>query len=103
LVYDIAEYLKSKNIQFRLFNSVNPDIVFTINGKEGAIEIETGKVYTKDRRKLKEKVKSLIKNYKDNWLFVVTNRDLCPTYNNFGKTLTRKTFIKQFEKWLKKQ
>ena len=103
LTYNITEYLKSKNIPFQLFNSVKPDIVFTNNGKECAIEIETGKVYTKDKKKFKEKVRTLKENYGDNWFFVVTNRDIAPTYNKFGKTFTRKTFIKQFEKWCKRQ
>ncbi len=94
--------MKSSNINFELFNSVKPDIVFKVNGKNFAIEVETGKVYAKDRKKFNAKVKSLKENYGENWIFVVTNENLSSIYNKFGKTFTRTTFIKQFKKWLKK-
>ncbi len=102
LTYDITSHLKSKEIPHELFNSVKPDIVFTQNKKKYAIEIETGKVYTKNRQKFNEKVKTLKEEYGDNWCFVVTNRNLSSLYSKFGKTFTRKNFLKQSEKWLKK-
>jgi hypothetical protein len=38
-----------EQVPFELFNSVKPDIVFKIGGKEYAVEVETGKV-AKDKR-----------------------------------------------------
>lgn len=102
LVFEIARYLKSKGYAIELFNSVKPDIVFTNNGKEYALEIETGSVYVKDKSKFAQKVITLKENYADKWLFVVTNYRLASTYNEFGKTLWRTNFITQFEKWLEK-
>jgi hypothetical protein len=102
LTFNIAEYLKSSNINFELFNSVKPDIVFKVNGKDYAIEVETGKVYSKDKKKFEAKIKSLNENYGKRWAFTVTNENLSPTYNQFGKTFTRTNFLKQFRKWLKK-
>jgi len=73
-----------------------------IKGKKYAIEVETGNVYTKNKKKFYAKVETLKKEYGDNWFFVVTNRDFASTYNRFGKTFTRKTFLKQYQKWLQK-
>jgi hypothetical protein len=99
LTFDVSEYLKSKTDKLELFTSVRPDIVFELNGKKYAVEIETGKVLASDRNKFLRKVNSLKSEFGKNWFFVVTNRNLSPTYNNFGKTFTRKIFIKQFDKW----
>jgi len=101
LTFNIAEYLKSKKIAYELFNSVKPDIVFTINGKKYAIEIETGKVYSKDKKKFNEKVKTLKKDYGNNWFFVVTDWNLVSNYSKFGKTFSKRNFIKKFERFIK--
>jgi len=98
LTYNIADYLESKGLKPQLFNSVKPDIVFTISDKEYAIEIETGKVYSKDRKKFNEKVKSLKENYGDNWFFVLTNRNHYITYSKFGQTFTKKSILNQLNK-----
>jgi len=101
LTYDIAEHLKSLEIPFQLFNSVKPDIVFQINGKDFAIEIETGKVYASDKKKFNEKVKALKQEYGDNWFFVLTNRNLYDNYAKFGKTYTKKSILNQLNRILK--
>ncbi|MDO8564211.1 MAG: ATP-binding protein [Nanoarchaeota archaeon] len=98
LTHNIAEHLKSKNIPFELYNSVKPDIIFTINDKKYAIEIETGKVYAKDKKKFHEKVKTLNKEYGDNWFFVLTNRNVYTSYSQFGKTYTKKSILTQLNK-----
>lgn len=103
LVYNIAEYLKGKRIKFELFNSVKPDIEFVIDGKKGALEIETGKVFKKNKKRFFEKINSLNKYYGSNWFFVVTDWNLAPLYSKYGKTLTKRNFIKKFEKYLKNQ
>lgn len=37
------------------------------------------------------KVDLLNKEFKDNWFFVVTNRNLAPAYKKFGKTFVKRT------------
>lgn len=101
LTFNIAEYLKAKNIPFEIYNSVKPDIVFTINEKNFAVEIETGKVYTKDKKKFNEKVKTLKENYGDNWFFVITNRKFYSSYSKFGKTYTKKSILNQLNRIIK--
>jgi len=102
LVYNIAEYLKSKKIPFEIYNSVKPDIVFTLKSKNFAIEIETGKVYAKDRKKFMAKVKNLKDNYGENWFFVITNRNYYSTYRKFGKTYTKKSIVNKIKELLEK-
>ena len=101
LTYNLADYLESKGLKPQLFNSVKPDIVFTMSGKEYAIEIETGKVYSKDRKKFNEKVKSLKENYGDNWFFVLTDKNYISPYKKFGKTYTKRNILNKLEGLLK--
>jgi conjugal transfer ATP-binding protein TraC len=102
LIQNIANYLKTLTNKIELFETTKPDIIFEIKGKQYAAEIETGSVYLKDKKKLENKVESLKKEFGNNWFFVVTNEKFAPHYAHLGKTFTRKTFIKQFEKWVKR-
>lgn len=103
LVYNIAEFLRTSNIHFELFNSVKPDIVFKMNGKEYAIEIETGKVFAKDKKKFMEKVKSLQSNYDKNWFFVVTDKNLVSSYSKFGTVYTKRNIAKKLQEMSKNE
>lgn len=103
LIQNIAEYLKPKTTNLEMFETTKPDIIFEMNGKKYAAEIETGSIYLKDKTKLQNKVNNLRKEFGNNWFFVVTNEKFAPAYNELGKTFTRKTFIKQFEKWQNRQ
>jgi hypothetical protein len=91
LTYDIAEYLKKFTDKIQIYESVKPDIVFEANGKRYAIEIETGKVLAKDRKKFINKIKNLKSEYEKNWFFVLTNRKDYPTYSKFGEVYTKKS------------
>ncbi len=102
LTFDIADYLKLKTDKIELFETAKPDIIFELNGQKYAIEIETGSLYLKAREQLARKVDELKKNFEGRYCFVVTNENFASRYHQFGKTFTRTTFIKQFEKWLKK-
>jgi conjugal transfer ATP-binding protein TraC len=93
MTYDIANYLKKFTKKVELFVTAKPDVVFEINGKKYAIEVETGKVLTKDKKKLIEKVKTLNEEYGMNWFFVVTNRNFYPKYKKFGETFTKKSIL----------
>ena len=102
LTYDIAQYLEGldevENV--KLFETKKPDIVFTINGKEYAIEVETGKVLKKNKKQLIEKVKTLNKEYMDNWFFITTNKNLAPIYNKIAPTCEKRYIINRIKKLL---
>jgi len=85
VTYDTADYLESKGIKVQTYATKKPDIVFKINKKKYAIEIETGAVLSKISR-LKEKVKLLNKEY-NKWFFVVTNRNKLQDYKEFGDSI----------------
>ncbi|MBR9702215.1 DUF87 domain-containing protein [Candidatus Pacearchaeota archaeon] len=85
VTYDIAEFLKSNNIKTELFITKKPDIVFEIDKKKYAIEIETGAVLSKVKN-LEEKVKLLNENYSQ-WFFVVTDRNKVKKYKKFGDSV----------------
>ncbi|MFA7708225.1 MAG: DUF87 domain-containing protein [Candidatus Pacearchaeota archaeon] len=98
LIQDIADYLKKFTDKIQLFETKKPDLVFKINDKEYAIEVETGKMLRNNKKQLLEKVKMLNKDYQDRWFFVVTNRKDFKKYNKFGKTLTKLTILNQLHK-----
>jgi len=88
LVCDITGYIRKFTDKVQTFNTKKPDIVFEINDREYAIEVETGKVI-KDKKKFSEKVRSLKKDYGENWFFVLTNRRLFKIYSKYGQTYTK--------------
>ena len=102
LTFEIAEYLKQFTDKVQIYESVKPDVVFEANGKRYAIEIETGKVLSKDRKKFLNKIKNLKSEYEKNWFFVLTNRNLYDTYKKFGETYTKLSIITQLNKILGK-
>jgi hypothetical protein len=95
LVQIIKEVLRNNFEDVREYRTRKPDIVFRIRNKFIALEIETGKVLSKNRKRFLEKVRSLNKDYGDDWFIVVTNRNLLGKYKRFGKTVTRKNFLRK--------
>lgn len=90
LIHDIANYIRKFSDKVSTYQAVKPDIVFEINGKEYAIEVETGKMMKHKIKEFKEKVKRLNKKYGDGWFFVLTNRNLASKYSRFGKTYDKR-------------
>jgi len=88
LVKDIENYIRKFTDKIQTFNTQKPDIVFEINNKKYAIEVETGKLI-KDKKKFSEKIRTLKKDYGKNWFFVVTDKNFVPKYEEFGKTYTK--------------
>jgi len=86
LIHDLASYIKKFTNKVQLFQTKKPDIIFKINNKEYAIEVETGKALKYHPKQLKEKVEQLNKIYKDKWFFVVTAKKLAAKYNKLGRT-----------------
>lgn len=101
LTYLIADYLKSFTDNVQLYQTSKPDIVFSIKGVIYAIEIETGKVYQKDKAKLNAKIATLKTEYGKNWFFVITNRNLYPIYSKLGETCTKKSFVRTILRMIK--
>ena len=102
LVYDIANYLESKNIPCQKFTTRKPDIIFELNGKKFAIEVETGTVLHNRKKQILEKVSLLKQNY-DKWFFVVTNPNFTKKYRKYGKSIDIRYLSNQLDKMLKKQ
>ncbi|MDP2749570.1 MAG: ATP-binding protein [Nanoarchaeota archaeon] len=101
MVMDVAEFL-SEFTQPKISHSKVADVIFTANGKKFAIEIETGKVYAMNKKKLKEKVKELNKVYGKNWFFVMTTTRYIYRYRKFGQVFTRKRVAKKLRSLFKK-
>ncbi|MEK6858933.1 MAG: hypothetical protein AABX53_03410 [Nanoarchaeota archaeon] len=89
-VYDIASYLKSFTEKVFTYHAVKADIVFEVNGKEYAIEVETGKMMKHKKEELKKKVENLNNKYQDRWFFVVTDRNLRTKYAKLGTTYDKR-------------
>jgi len=98
----IEHYLKEKyKIEdVKMYETVNPDLVFEINEKKYAIEIETGKIYQHNKKQLENKIKLLNKNY-HKWIFVVTNKNLVSKYRKYGRAIDLRYLKKQLESFLK--
>ncbi len=100
VVFDIANFLESKGVQVSLFVTKKPDLVFELNSRKFAVEVETGKVIKKKRPELIKKVNLLKKEY-DEWFFVVSDKKLVQKYRSLGKTIEKRYLLNYLEKILK--
>ncbi len=100
LTYHLAEYLESKGYKVSLYQSVKPDIVFETKGIKYAVEIETG---TLSRKNVREKVKTLNKEYGENWFFVVVRKRLVTEYRKYGAPVFRRCDFREgkVERWIR--
>lgn len=87
LTKNISEFLEKNGIETELYTTKKPDIVFQINKKRYAIEIETGSIFSKIER-MKEKLE-VLKNY-DEWFFVVTDRNKVKKYKKYGDAVDKR-------------
>ncbi len=85
-INDIAEFLEKNDVKPKLFSTRMPDVTFELNGKKYALEVETGSI-SKHSDRLSEKVEFVKKQGFDEWVFVVTDRNLVKTYRKFWKTI----------------
>jgi hypothetical protein len=98
-VFEIAEYLKQySNVKVKQFLSRSPDIVFTVNKKKYAIEVETGTILKRNKNQIYGKIANLKYYYNKNWFFVVTDRNLVKTYRRFGKTYSKRNVLGKIDK-----
>ncbi|MBU2576472.1 MAG: hypothetical protein KKF50_02000 [Nanoarchaeota archaeon] len=97
-IKEIVDYLKDFTEEIKTYRTVMPDIVFTHNNKEHAIEVETGVIIKRDKKKLRNKIDLLNKRYGNNWFFFVTNRNLEKEYSKLGETSTKRNIKSKINK-----
>ena len=100
VIYDIAEYLDMKLVDYELFMTRMPDIVMKFKRKKIAFEVETGTVMS-NMRKFREKLSLLKKNYGNDWYFIVTNRNKIKRYKKYGKVIDPRYIKGQIDKIVK--
>ena len=76
-----------------------PDITFKFNGKDFAVEIETGCLLRK-KEQLEDKIKGLNRKYGKRWMILVSHRKLLSKYRKFGFVTQRSDFEKNIKKLL---
>lgn len=86
VIWDIKQFLKSQDINARLFTTKKPDLVFEINGKTYAIEVETGSVLKRSAEKILEKWRVMKKDY-DYGFIVVPKRKMVQKYRKIVPAL----------------
>ena len=101
LIHDIAEHIRKFTDKIELYQTVKPDLVFQVNNQKYAIEVETGKVLTKDKGKFSQKINALKEDYGNNWFFVLTNRKYSAKYQRFGETYTKLNIANKVSKLFK--
>ncbi len=102
MIMDIYHHLLTFTKNVWLYESVKPDIVFEVDHRKIAIEVETGIQIAKDKQKLLEKIKMLNREY-DDWFFVVTNRNDQPKYLALGKCFTKRTITHYLSQYFPNQ
>ena len=102
LVWSVTKLLKKFPKIERIIehDTREADITFRIKNRTYAIEIEKGSLLGKQGQ-LREKIESLNDTYRDNWLILVSNKNLAKKYRKFGNVSTRKDLRKKIEKWVK--
>lgn len=100
VIYDLEEYLKKRKINCEKYTTRMPDIVIFLKKGKIAIEVETGTVI-KNMKKFREKMRLLKENYRDNFYFIVTNRNLIKKYRQYGKVIDPRYIKGQIDKILK--
>jgi len=101
LVQIIKKSLEDKFDYVKGYRTREADIIFKVRNRYIALEIETGRVLKKNKKRFIKKVKSLNEDYDNDWFFIVTNRDLVKKYKVYGKTLTRKNFLTSISEYVK--
>ena len=91
VVKAIEQFIRKYTSEVELFVTVKPDIVFEVDGREIAVEVETGIKYRKDKKKLLEMIKTNNKKYGNDWFFVVIDvKGYKREYSKLATSLARK-------------
>jgi hypothetical protein len=94
LVWNIVQVMKDYTTNVQTYATVRPDIVFSVNNVQVALEVEMGGNLRKNIKRLIEKQRANNARYKGNWYFVPYHSRDAPRYRKFGKVV-RRTEIKK--------
>jgi hypothetical protein len=98
LVYNIKFEIEKYTKNIKLSVTKKPDLVFKNGaGKEVAIEVETGRGFTKHKNRLKEKFQEAKRMYKNRLVIVLTDSNFARQYRLLApntKIMTRHHIIK---------
>ncbi len=105
LVENIKEEIQKYTKKVKVYLTKKPDILFTNSkGKEIAIEVESGKGFSKHKKRLKEKFQALEEEYGKRIFIVITEKNLRDKYNRIApntkimvRTELQEFFKKQFK------
>ncbi|HLC22573.1 MAG TPA: hypothetical protein VJJ79_02260 [Candidatus Nanoarchaeia archaeon] len=101
VVFTIVNHLRNRGVEkVETFTTQRPDVVFTCDSKEYAIEVETPFFLKKKHRRLLAKAEVNNKTYPKRWCFVVTRSAYKRSFGKYGKVLTRATILDFLEGWL---
>ena len=90
LVKALEFYLKKFTKDVKTYQTLKPDIIFDVNGRKYAIEVETGIRLLKNKKTFQEKVSNLYEKYgSKRWFFVLTSMEHLDKYQNYQKTYTK--------------
>jgi len=100
LIKMITKYIICEGFPVWNYKTVKPDIIFEVQNRKIAIEVETGNNLRNNKKQFLKKVESLKQNFGYNWFFVVTNRDLVKKYKKYGRTYTRKNVVNGIKRYV---
>jgi hypothetical protein len=97
LTMELYELVRMRTQKVWLYETERPDIVFEMKGRKVGVEVETGQHRV---GAIKRKAALNSKHY-NQWFFVVTDKNLVPKYQSFGKCFHKRNVAKKLEKLLK--
>jgi len=101
VIWDIQTFLESKDIEVNLFTTKKPDVIFELNKKSYAIEVETGSVLKRSKEQVIQKYKTMKREY-DYGFIVVPSRRIVREYRKIVPAIDRRYLKNKLLKILKK-
>jgi hypothetical protein len=100
-IYDIQTFLESAGIKVQVFMTKKPDLVFYVNGKSYAIEVELGSVLKRSKQQVVEKHKVMKRDYDFGFIVVPIRRKIIE-YRKIAPAVDMRYLKNKLEKILKK-
>lgn len=101
LVWSVERFLEMVDgVQYLQHHDTRwPDITFTYDDVDYALEIETGPLLRK-KTQARKKVHYLNKHYPGRWMFIVSNKNLLPAYRKLGPATQRSRVVNVIKEML---
>jgi len=98
LVENIKEHLKKYKVEIQTYLTQKPDVIFTKDSKEYAIEVETGIGFSIHKKRLIEKFRNVKEQYKDKLIIVLTDKNMRDKYERIVSqtTILTRTQIQEY-------